>query len=147
MRAINEFQKRCKEPQYYDILSDNHFPTASGMASSASGAAAMCLALNSTLAEPCSWEELLRLTRIASGSAIRSMKGGLVEWDASTGLIKQHRTAQEVREMRILALVDDVGEKETSSSEGMTRSARTSELIRLRPELAKEHIRDLLQAF
>lgn len=63
---------------YYDILSDNQFPTASGMASSASGMAAVALALNSTLPQKLTWEQLQRITRIGSGSAIRSMKGGLV---------------------------------------------------------------------
>lgn len=146
-RVLDEFQQHAGKPVYYDILSDNHFPTSSGMASSASGYAAVSLALNSTLERPLPWEELLRLTRIGSGSAVRSMKGGLVEWDAATGLIHQRRSVAEVQEMRIIVLLDDVGEKEVSSSEGMTRSKRTSELMQYRPQLASLHIQQLLQAF
>jgi len=62
------------------VESQNNFPTGSGLASSASGFAALtlaaCKAAGLKLDEP----DLSRLARSASGSACRSVPGGFVEW-------------------------------------------------------------------
>jgi diphosphomevalonate decarboxylase len=64
------------------IESWNSFPTAAGMASSASGLAAVCLALWKLykLNGFVSKERLSCIARIASGSSCRSLFGGFVEW-------------------------------------------------------------------
>ena len=56
----------------------NDFPTASGLASSSSGLAALTYAL----AKIYEWDysDLGELTRLGSGSACRSIIGGLVKW-------------------------------------------------------------------
>ncbi len=64
------------------VVSRNTFPTGAGIASSASGFAALtvaaCQALGLDLAEA----ELSALARLGSGSACRSIPGGYVEWFA-----------------------------------------------------------------
>jgi diphosphomevalonate decarboxylase len=67
-----------------EVRSDNNFPTASGLASSASGFAALAGASTAALGLRLSGRELSRLARFGSGSASRSIFGGFVEWRAGT---------------------------------------------------------------
>ena len=62
------------------IISNNSFPTGAGIASSASGFAALTLAATRALGLNLSTSELSRLARLGSGSASRSIDGGFVEW-------------------------------------------------------------------
>lgn len=64
------------------VRSSNNFPTASGLASSASGFAALAGAATAALGLRLSGRELSRLARLGSGSAARSVFGGFVEWRA-----------------------------------------------------------------
>ena len=56
----------------------NHVPTAAGLASSASGFAALSLALHHVYQKPL--DTLNAWTALGSGSAVRSLKGGAVMW-------------------------------------------------------------------
>lgn len=67
-----------------EVRSRNNFPTASGLASSASGFAALAGASTAALGLRLSGRELSRLARFGSGSASRSVFGGFVEWRAGT---------------------------------------------------------------
>ncbi|MFI5413407.1 MAG: diphosphomevalonate decarboxylase [Candidatus Lutacidiplasmatales archaeon] len=69
-----------------EVRSRNNFPTASGLASSASGFAALAGASTEALGLSLSSRELSRLARFGSGSASRSVFGGFVEWKAGTRL-------------------------------------------------------------
>jgi diphosphomevalonate decarboxylase len=64
------------------VVSDNNFPTASGLASSASGFAALAGAASRAAGLRLSPRDLSRLARFGSGSAARSVYGGFVEWQA-----------------------------------------------------------------
>jgi diphosphomevalonate decarboxylase len=64
------------------VESDNNFPTASGLASSASGFAALAGAASEAAGLHLSDRDLSRLARFGSGSASRSVFGGFVEWQA-----------------------------------------------------------------
>lgn len=69
----------------FEILSQNHVPTAAGLASSASGMAAMALAVGRLVGLDLRDKEeatcLSALARIGSGSASRSVFPGWVAWD------------------------------------------------------------------
>jgi diphosphomevalonate decarboxylase len=69
------------------IESENDFPTGAGVASSASGFAALALAATAALGLDISARELSSLARFGSGSACRSIPEGFVEWhsDPDTG--------------------------------------------------------------
>jgi diphosphomevalonate decarboxylase len=64
------------------VESENNFPTGTGIASSASGFAALALAASRAAGLELDEASLSRLARSASGSACRSVPGGFVEWQA-----------------------------------------------------------------
>jgi len=66
------------------VISRNSFPTGAGLASSASGFAALSLAASRAAGLELSERELSILARFGSGSACRSVPGGFVEWTAGT---------------------------------------------------------------
>jgi diphosphomevalonate decarboxylase len=63
------------------VVSHNNFPAASGIASSASGFAALTVAACHALGLELAAERLSALARRGSGSASRSLFGGFVEWE------------------------------------------------------------------
>lgn len=66
--------------RYAAVSSINNFPTGAGIASSASGFAALTTAAAHAAGLDLGTWELSRLARTASGSACRSIPGGFVEW-------------------------------------------------------------------
>ncbi|MEM7800297.1 MAG: diphosphomevalonate decarboxylase [Chloroflexota bacterium] len=78
LRKIAGVDLKCR------IVSTNSFPTGAGIASSASGFAALTVAAAKALNLDLSHEELSRLARLGSGSASRSIDGGFVEWQPGT---------------------------------------------------------------
>jgi diphosphomevalonate decarboxylase len=67
-------------PTFARVDSSNNFPTGTGIASSASGFAALTLAAASAAGLALDERQLSRLARRGSGSACRSIPGGFVEW-------------------------------------------------------------------
>lgn len=63
---------------YAEVTSHNDFPTASGLASSASGFAALALAARAAAGLDCSLPQVSAVARAASASAARSAFGGYV---------------------------------------------------------------------
>jgi diphosphomevalonate decarboxylase len=76
VRALSGFSDHAR------VVSRNNFPTASGLASSASGFAALAGAASQAARLRLSRRALSRLARMGSGSACRSVFGGFVEWHA-----------------------------------------------------------------
>ena len=62
------------------VVSENNFPSGTGIASSASAFAALALAASQAARIILTERELSRLARRGSGSASRSIPGGFVEW-------------------------------------------------------------------
>ena len=67
------------------VVSNNNFPMASGIASSASGFAALTVAASAALGLRLDATQLSAVARQASGSASRSLFGGFVEWERGGG--------------------------------------------------------------
>ena len=63
-----------------EVVSENNFPSGTGIASSASAFAALALAASRAAGITLTQRELSRLARRGSGSASRSIPGGFVEW-------------------------------------------------------------------
>ena len=76
IRELGDVKTRAK------VISENNFPTGTGIASSASAFAALTLAATTALGLPLEEKELSRLARTGSGSASRSIPSGYVEWHA-----------------------------------------------------------------
>lgn len=62
------------------VVSENNFPSGTGLSSSASGFAALTLAASKAAGLNLSEKELSILARQGSGSACRSIPGGFVQW-------------------------------------------------------------------
>jgi diphosphomevalonate decarboxylase len=79
---LNRVRQLASISIYASVESQNNFPTGAGMASSASGFAALSLAASRAADLELDEKDLSRLARIGSGSACRSIPGGFVEWQA-----------------------------------------------------------------
>jgi len=123
------------------IVSENNFPTAAGLASSAAGFAALVRAIADLYELPQSPTELSRIARQGSGSACRSLFGGYVAWEQGTAADGSDSLAVEVApashwpEMRAAILVVSAAKKGVSSTSGMQATVATSALFSHRAEV------------
>lgn len=79
-RHLSLVRKMAGKSDYAEVVSKNNFPKASGIASSASGFAALTLAASLAAGLKLSEKDLSILARLGSGSACRSIPDGFVEW-------------------------------------------------------------------
>ena len=111
------------------VESRNTVPTAAGLASSASGFAALGLAAWTALELPGPGPRLDRrlvdLVRRGSGSAPRSLLGGFARIDVETAGVHLVDSAPALQVSLVIALCAD-GPKSVSSRDGMALCARTS---------------------
>ncbi|KAK9453025.1 GHMP kinase [Dipodascopsis uninucleata] len=123
------------------IVSENNFPTAAGLASSAAGFAALVRAIANLYELPQSAEELSKIARQGSGSACRSLFGGYVAWemgekeDGSDSRAVQIAPKEAWPDMKTAILVISASKKETSSTSGMQITVNTSTLFKHRVEI------------
>ncbi|NOZ84981.1 MAG: diphosphomevalonate decarboxylase [Deltaproteobacteria bacterium] len=113
------------------VDTNNDFPTKAGMASSASGFAALALAATCAAGMDLNQQEMAGLARMGSGSASRSIVGGFAEiipGDNRAGLDFRVRIVADPMhwDLKILVGVVDRGEKYISSRRGMAATAGTS---------------------
>ena len=137
-------RKRCQneelKTQKIHVVSHNSFPTAAGLASSAAGFAALAVAIAELLGVKDSYPgELTTIARMGSGSACRSLSGGLVKWHLGTKVDGTDSIAtQEAPEghwpIDMTILVANAAKKHTSSTSGMQNSIKTSALMKHRVE-------------
>jgi diphosphomevalonate decarboxylase len=128
---------------YFAIVdSRNNFPSGAGLASSASGFAALALAATAAAGLHLNEAELSRLARLGSGSACRSVPGGFVEWalgvDDHTSYAQSIAPASHWNLYDIVALID-VTHKSIGSTEGHAVAA-TSPLQAARVATAAERL-------
>jgi diphosphomevalonate decarboxylase len=123
------------------IVSQNNFPTAAGLASSAAGFAALIRAVANLYKLPSSPTELSKIARQGSGSACRSLFGGYVAWqmgtkdDGSDSVAVEVAPASHWPTMRALILVASADKKKVSSTSGMQTTVKTSDLFQRRAEV------------
>ena len=135
------------------VRSVNDFPTAAGLASSASAFAALSVAGNAAFDTGYSAAELSCIARQVSASAGRSLFGGFVVLPAGRQgddtLPAQALAGADHWDLRLVVAVTAEGEKDVGSTEGMIRTAKTSPLydawLAGAPPLF-ERIRDAVQA-
>jgi len=123
---------------FAQVRSHNNFPTAAGLASSASAFAALTVAGygallgEKALDQPLNRSLLSSWARQGSGSAARSLFGGLAVLGVGTpGQVDSAQASQllspdEWSELRLVIGVVSDEAKETSSTDGMTLTANTS---------------------
>ncbi|ORY87657.1 diphosphomevalonate decarboxylase [Protomyces lactucae-debilis] len=131
------------------IASENNFPTAAGLASSAAGFAALVRAIADLYQLPQSAAELSRIARQGSGSACRSLFGGYVAWqmgsqdDGSDSMAVQVAPQEAWPQMRACILVASAQKKDVSSTAGMQHTVATSTLF---AERVRQTVPDRMQA-
>lgn len=125
------------------IVSENNFPTAAGLASSAAGFAALVVAIAKLYQLPQSLSEISKIARKGSGSACRSLFGGYVAWEMGNETDGSDSKAVEVApmahwpDMKAAILVVSASKKDTPSTSGMQLTVKTSDLF-------KERVRDVV---
>jgi diphosphomevalonate decarboxylase len=117
------------------VVSRNNFPTGAGLASSASGFAALVKAAAAALDLDVTPRELSILARRGSGSAARSIFGGFVEMHAGRAADGSDSFAEPLLEadawpLEVAIAVTATAEKEVGSRSGMMSSADSSPYYR-----------------
>ncbi|HEY4177088.1 MAG TPA: diphosphomevalonate decarboxylase [Kofleriaceae bacterium] len=131
------------------VVSRNDFPTASGLASSASGFAALAVAATTAAGLALSPRALSMLARRGSGSAARSIFGGFVrmhagtQGDGSDAYAEPMKSALVERVRMVIGVVGGGAPKAHGSRDAMDHTAATSPLYRAWLDLVP---RDLVAA-
>lgn len=113
------------------VRSRNHFPTAAGLASSASGFAALTMAAAGAFEADLSPATLSSLARQGSGSAARSIFGGYVRLDRGQDPDGSDCRARPIASaehwpLTLLVVQTTAGRKPIGSTDGMERCRETS---------------------
>jgi diphosphomevalonate decarboxylase len=108
------------------VISNNDFPTASGLASSASGFAALAMAALGAagLSRPSS--VVSALARASSVSAARSVFGGFVTLEAGAEHAEPLEVGGRAAELQMIIAVTQTTPKKVGSTQGMLRTQHTS---------------------
>ena len=127
-------------PQPLHVETTNTIPTAAGLASSASGFAALTHALARYWQLDLADSDLSAIARLGSGSAARSLWHGFVKWERGTRDDGRDSIAAPIasdwQELRIALVEIDGGAKKTASGAGMNHTTATSPLYAAWPETA-----------
>ena len=144
-KVLDAIRKRAKIGAKALAVSRNNFPTGAGIASSASGFAALALAAADAAGLKAGSRELSMLARLGSGSACRSVLGGFVEWkmgsrkDGTDSYALQVAPASHWPALRNVIAITDPSRKRIGSAEGMDLTTKTSTLyperVRSRPKI------------
>ncbi len=116
-----------RQRQRAAVISQSNFPIGAGLASSASAFAALVVAADSAAGQRRDTLALARLAGEASGSAARSLFGGIVALNAGESDIDlQQVSGPDDWPMQVIVAVTEEGQKPVGSGMAMIRSARTS---------------------
>ena len=125
---VERIRKIAGVHQKAKIISESNFPVAAGLASSASGLAALTLAATKAAGLHLSERELTMLARMGSGSASRSFCEGFAEWhkghkdDGTDSYAESIGPKNHWPEFRMLACIVSESMKPVSSRAGMAQT-------------------------
>jgi diphosphomevalonate decarboxylase len=125
---IERIRKMAGITEKAKIISESNFPVAAGLASSASGLAALTLAASRAAGLKLSEKELTILARLGSGSASRSICEGFAEWkrgqkeDGSDSYAETIANKAHWPEFRMLACIVSEAKKAVGSRAGMAQT-------------------------
>lgn len=145
-RLLDTVRREARIDLHAEVESANDFPTASGLASSASGFAALAAAARAAAGLPFDRAAISALARAASVSAARSAFGGYVELPLAQpgepALAARQIAPPEHWALRVIVAVTSEAKKSVSSTTGMQHTVRTSPYypswVALSPALAMQ---------
>jgi diphosphomevalonate decarboxylase len=129
---LDRVRRSMGSPCFARVVSVNNFPTASGLASSASGFAALAAAALRAAGLDWDLSQVSDLARRSSASAARSVYGGYVSLaagpkeDCSAALSAEPIAGHEALDLRVLVCVVTEGKKSKGSTEAMQQTASQS---------------------
>ncbi|MES2204607.1 MAG: diphosphomevalonate decarboxylase [Pseudomonadota bacterium] len=155
-KRLNKFCNyfRFSENYHYDIKTENNIPTAAGLASSASGFAALVLAFDQLFGWKLDQSSLSILARMGSGSACRSLWTGFVEWqkgeredgcDSFASPLKI-RSSQFLSNIGIGLLIFEKDKKIISSRQAMLNTVNTSPTYKNWPIQVEQDLHQIKEA-
>lgn len=134
----------------FHVETINSVPTAAGLASSASGYAALVFALDDLFDWQLSKPQLSLLARFGSGSASRSVYDGFAMWHIGESENGLDSFAEEIDvqwpEFTIGLVKVDTQEKSVGSTVGMQQTVETCDLYQSWPQQAERDIQTIHQA-
>lgn len=128
---IERIRKMAGIRQFAKIVSESNFPVAAGLASSASGLAALSMAAAAAAGLKLDTKQLSILARLGSGSASRSILDGFVEWqkggkkDGSDSYGVQLAPKEHWPEFRMITTIVQEAKKPVGSRAGMAQTVAT----------------------
>lgn len=148
IRFVNLFRRDQHIPLIIDTF--NNIPTAAGLASSASGFAALVLALDEFFDLQLEKPVLSAFARMGSGSASRSVYSGFVRWNmgvAEDGMDSCAVQLEQSWPSFCIGLIKvSSAQKPVDSRNGMNRTIETSQLYQSWPEQAMRDIENIEEA-
>lgn len=137
--------------QRAQVVSENNFPTAAGLASSASAFAALSAAAAAAAGLDVPLAKLSEWARRGSGSAARSIFGGFVEMHKGrladgSDAIAEPLTEVPLRDIRLLIAITSEEAKKTGSTSGMGQSRDSSPYFPAWVDGAEKDLADMREA-
>lgn len=155
-KRLNQFcdNFRFSKNYHFDIETENNIPTAAGLASSASGFAALVLAFDKLFDWQLEKLQLSILARLGSGSACRSLWNGFVEWqkgEREDGLDSyafplEESSRQSPLHFNIGLLIFEKDKKIISSRQAMLNTVNTSPSYKNWATQVERDLKDIKQA-
>ena len=149
-KHLDRLRNKANCTLFAKVVSQNNFPKGTGIASSASGFAALTVATATALKLNLSEKELSIYARLGSGSACRSIPEGIVEWlegDSSETSYAHSLHPKDYWDLRDILCIVSSTEKKVRSSQGHTlgkqsifHRSRVDEVRKLIPQI-KEAIK------
>ncbi|VAW49333.1 Diphosphomevalonate decarboxylase, partial [hydrothermal vent metagenome] len=138
------------ENHAFQVNTHNTVPTAAGLASSASGYAALVLALNELFQWQLSLQKRSLLARLGSGSASRSLYSGFALWHKGQQADGLDSYAEPIEtqwpELCIGLVKINVQQKPISSTTGMQNTVNTCDLYQSWPQQAEKNMQTILES-
>jgi len=130
-KYVNYLRQQAGVEDPLMFQSENNFPTGAGLASSASGFAALTVAGAHALGLELTDCELSMLARQGSGSACRSLFGGFVEWQKGESQDGSDSYAVQIAppthwDLQLFIVISSQGKKQISSTQAMRSTVETS---------------------
>ena len=119
---VKDVLKHFRDTQVI-IRTHNNFPTASGLASSASGFAALTVGLNAFFQAGYTLQELATLTRLGSGSSCRSLVDDFAIWHKNGSI---ETLPNPFKDLRMIVVLISESKKAISSRDAMKVTMATA---------------------